>query len=205
MPRGRPRGRRPAAVLTSCGVCAALAGSLLLWAEPARLADAGALPGLVPDRAGAQPAALPPSPPQLLTLPGRSRTPVVPVAAGADGALRLPEAPDELGWWSLGAQPGAPRGTVLIAGHVDTADGGPGAFAALADVPVADRGGVTTADGRRHGYRIPARRVYDGDALPADLFTTTGPARLALVTCAGPYDDRAGRYEQNLVLYGQPV
>ncbi|MGK5530358.1 class F sortase [Streptomyces sp. URMC 129] len=200
-----PGGRRPAAALTAFGICAALAGSLLLWAEPARLADEGVLPGLAPDGAEARAAAPTASPPELLTLPGRSRAEVVPVAAGADGALDLPEAPHAVGWWQGGAQPGAARGTVLIAGHLDTAGGGDGPFAALPDVPVADRVEITSADGRRHGYRITARRTYDGDELPADLFAATGPARLALVTCAGRYDERTGRYEQNLVLYGRPV
>jgi hypothetical protein len=127
------------------------------------------------------------------------------VAADRAGALRLPAAEDELGWWSLGAQPGAATGTVLIAGHVDTADGRPGAFAVLRDLPAGATVEVTAADGTRHAYLVTGHRTYRQAGLPGDLFTASGPARLALVTCAGRYDREAGRYQENLVIYARPA
>ena len=42
-------------------------------------------------------------------------------------------------WWSDGAAPGAKTGTVLIAGHVDSAALGPGAFYRLKEARVGDR------------------------------------------------------------------
>jgi hypothetical protein len=195
--------RRPAAVLTVLGLCAALAGALLLPGRPVGPPDTGALPAGGP---AAAPRAVPVSPPDRLTLPGAhpAARRVVPVAADGAGALRLPPEPDTLGWWALGARPGETRGTVLLAGHLDTAGGAPGAFAALRDVRLPGRVEIRTADGRRHAYTLTARRTYDNASLPRDLFTADGPHRLALVTCAGRYDRAERRYERNLVLYGRP-
>ncbi|MEV4443433.1 class F sortase, partial [Streptomyces sp. NPDC049577] len=134
----------------------------------------------------------------------RFRAPVVPVAGRPDGTLEVPAPPDTVGWWALGGRPGAARGTVLLAGHVDSRDRGLGAFAALYDVPLGAHAVVTGADGRRHTYVITARRAYRREALPRGLFSDTGRPRLALVTCTGTYDRARHRYAQNLVLIGEP-
>ncbi|MFF8290536.1 class F sortase [Streptomyces sp. NPDC016309] len=175
--------------------------------DPVRAPDTGTLPGsaAAPPRAaaGREPAY---SPPVSLTIPGHLRpTPVDPVTADEDGAMAVPASPHRMGWWALGAPPGAARGTVLLAGHLDSADEGAGPFEALHDVPMDTRAQLTTADGRRHTYRIVARRTHAKEALPKDLFTPRGPARLALVTCTGDFDPDAHAYAGNLVLYAEPV
>ncbi len=119
--------------------------------------------------------------------------------------MAVPEAPRVGGWWVLGSALGAPRGTVLIAGHLDTRHSGPGTFALLHSLPLGARVVLTGADGRVYAYHITARRIYPQGALPGDLFTRAGTARLALITCAGRYDHAAGRYLENLVLYGKPT
>ncbi|MFG3506198.1 class F sortase [Streptomyces sp. NPDC047821] len=173
---------------------------------PARPPDTGVLPGAAaapPVAAGRAPAH---SPPVSLHVPGHLRPmPVDPVTADAAGVMAVPESPARLGWWALGAPPGAAHGTVLLAGHLDSAAEGAGPFEALHDVPMGARAQVTTADGARHTYRITARRTHAKKALPQDLFTPRGTARLALVTCAGDFDPDAHAYAENLVLYGEPV
>ncbi|WP_049714799.1 class F sortase [Streptomyces caatingaensis] len=143
------------------------------------------------------------SPPVRVEIRGRLVAAVVAVAADGHGALELPRPPGTVGWWALGARPGAGRGTVLIAGHLDTREYGPGAFAALRHVPRGAAVLVTGADGRAHRYVVTRRRSYAKEALPADLFSATGPPRLALVTCSGAYDRRRHRYAENLVLLGE--
>jgi hypothetical protein len=165
--------------------------------------DAGTVPdgsseAVVPDSSRA-------SPPRGLMVPGYLQASVVPVATDADGALLVPDSPDRLGWWALGALPGATHGTVLLAGHVDSRDQGLGAFAALRDVPIGTRVQVTAADDRSYSYVINARRTYRKEALPQDLFTGAGAARLALVTCTGRYNGSTHQYEENLVLFGVPA
>lgn len=167
--------------------------------------DPPGLPSGGPPVTAAHPGAPPGgSPPQRFSGPGGLRAAVRPVAADRDGGLSLPAAGDELGWWALGARPGDAAGTVLIAGHVDTPDGGPGLFAALPDLPVGSRVRLTGADGRQYPYTVTARRTHAADELPADLFTGSGPPRLALVTCTGSYDAAAARYRENLVVYAEP-
>ena len=46
---------------------------------------------------------------------------VVPVLAPG-GALDVPADPQVIGWWSAGPRPGSAAGTVVLAGHVDTAE-----------------------------------------------------------------------------------
>ncbi|MGK5638050.1 class F sortase [Streptomyces sp. URMC 126] len=145
------------------------------------------------------------SPPVAVEIPGRFRAEVVPVAADPGGALELPRSPGTVGWWALGARPGAPEGTVLLAGHVDTREYGLGVFAELRDVPLGTRAVITDAEGHPHSYLITERRSYPKEALPPRLFTDRGPARLALVTCAGTYDRQRHRYTRNLVLLGDAL
>jgi sortase (surface protein transpeptidase) len=130
---------------------------------------------------------------------------LVPVATGTDGALDPPAAPGKAGWWALGASAGAARGTLLVAGHVDTEAGDPGTFESLGRLEMGTTVEVTGVDGLIRAYRITARRGYPRQRLPAGLFSRHGPHRLALVTCGGAYDEEAGAYEGNLVLYGTPV
>ncbi|GAB2630201.1 DUF4142 domain-containing protein [Kribbella swartbergensis] len=144
-------------------------------------------------------------PPVRLALPGVVDAPVTPVATGSDGHLQVPKSPTDVGWWAAGAAPGSAGGTVLIAGHVDTARNGRGVFAALSQVQVGARVAVTAGDGDKHWYRIVARRTYRQEDLPPDLFRGAAKPRLALVTCIGSYDHSARRYTHNLVLYGVPL
>ncbi|WP_410789017.1 DUF4142 domain-containing protein [Kribbella sp. C-35] len=143
-------------------------------------------------------------PPVRLKLPGVLEASVQPVATGGNGQLQVPKSAADVGWWAAGAAPGSDGGTVLLAGHVDTAKGR-GVFAALSGVPVGTSVAVTGGDGGEHWYRIVARRTYKQEALPADLFHGAVKPRLALVTCTGSYDRTAHRYSENLVLYGVPL
>jgi hypothetical protein len=142
-----------------------------------------------------------PSVPTDVRGPHGFRARIVPVAAGRDGALNLPEDARSGAWWALGAPVGAARGTVLVAGHVDTRREGLGVFAALHALRPGTEIEVTGANRHTYRYVISARRTYPRQALPRDLFSRAGPHRLALVTCTGTYDRTTGGYDRNLVLY----
>ncbi|MEU0184983.1 class F sortase [Streptomyces sp. NPDC006207] len=181
----------------------AAAAGWLTWTTPQLgVTDSGTLPAGVHRPASDDQEA---SPPTRIHGPAGLDAVVVPVAARADGALDLPEDLHTGGWWALGAPLGAATGTVLIAGHVDSREDGLGTFAALYDIPVGGPITVTGADAKVRLYRVTARRTYQQERLPRDLFTRAGPHRLALITCAGPYDRAARRYERNLVLYATPT
>lgn len=131
--------------------------------------------------------------------------PVDPVSTRTDGSLALPASGRRAGWWAAGADPGAGRGTVVIAAHVGTAAEGPAPFAELAGLVPGDQVVVTTADGVRRHYAVSGRRTYRKAALPADVFARSGAPRLALVTCGGTWDARARSYDSNVVVWAVPA
>ena len=55
------------------------------------------------------------------------------------------------------------------------------------------------------GDDVDSIERFDQQALPAEVFARTGPERLRLVTCTGPYLPEAGGYQQNLVVTAVPV
>jgi hypothetical protein len=141
--------------------------------------------------------------PTRVLIPGlRADAPVDAVGVAAGGGLSIPEDADRLGWWIGSAMPAADRGTVLIAGHVDTVADGPGALFALEKLPMGARIDVHAGD-RVVGYRAVARRSYIKRRLPADLFRADTAPRLVLITCGGSFAD--GVYSHNVVLYAEPV
>lgn len=116
------------------------------------------------------------------------------------GALGIPENIRRVGWWRDGAKPGDSKGTVLLAGHVDSRKKGAGALYSLKS---ARRGDIVTVDSRR--YRVTSVRIVRKAALPTNIYTRTGPARLVVVTCGGPFDSRSGHYRDNVIVTATPV
>jgi hypothetical protein len=132
--------------------------------------------------------------------------PVAPVGIDIKhGVLGVPEDIERTGWWKDGQAPGATTGSILIAGHVDSAKAGAGAFFHLVEARRGDIVEVTAADGKTFRYRVTStRRMLKAD-LPLDVWSQTGPARLMLVTCGGPFDSSIGRYRDNIVVTAVPA
>jgi hypothetical protein len=159
-------------------------------ASPARTASAGPL----------RPAA--PAAPGTVTLPGQKVTaPVVAIGVRGDGQLEIPEEVRTVGWWVGSAPAGATRGSTVLAGHIDSKSQGVGALAALRDVSLGSPVVLTDVFGEPHAYTVTARRTYPKYALPRSVFSA---APLVLVTCGGPFDEKAGSYRDNIVVYAQP-
>lgn len=172
-------------------------GTPVVDGELARLL-AGEAPPPEPVRAG--------TPPVELALPARDvRAPVVAVTTGPGGALVLPEPPSTVGWWSPSALAGGAGGTTVLAGHVDSLEGGLGALAVLRHVAEGEEVVLVGADGRSVGYRVTGRRQYEKAELPPEVFTAGGPPRLVLITCGGDFDRRTRHYSDNVVVYAEPV
>ncbi|MBS2963481.1 class F sortase [Actinocrinis puniceicyclus] len=132
--------------------------------------------------------------------------PVVPIGVTANGALAIPSDIHTVGWYRYGPAPGALAGSVVIAGHVDSAGQGPGALFPLRAITVGAAVTVTTADGRAWHYRVIGRQEYPKAALPLSaLFSPAGTSRLTLLTCGGPFNHHTGSYLDNLVVTAVPV
>ncbi len=127
--------------------------------------------------------------------------PVAPVGIDLKaGALGVGPNIHRTGWWKDGALPGDPKGAVLIAGHVDSAKAGAGAFHDLHLAKKGDRVKVHTASGKTITYRVVSVHEHRKDALPADIYSLKGRARLVLVTCGGPFIPSQGHYRDNIVV-----
>jgi hypothetical protein len=231
----RPTGRWPGVLRSAAGavgVVLVVAGGALVvqQLDRPRFEPAGALPPATTSAPGppsavrpaplgpaaAGPAAVSASAPRVLVdasftptrigLAGLSvDAPVVPVDVEPGGALRIPVDPRVVGWWSGGAAPGSPVGTVLVTGHVDSATLGRGSLYALGQIPVGSRITLRTA-GRTQTYVVDARRRYGKAALPwRTLFAQGENPRLVLVTCGGAFDEATRHYSDNVVVVATPV
>jgi hypothetical protein len=181
---------------------------------PADGSVAGGVPGARPPTAPVPSASvgreLPARPvvfaPTRVVLPDGTAAPVVPVGLHPDGALVIPEDVRTVGWWTGGSEAGEAFGSVVVAGHVDSAARGIGVFAALRRLTP---GQVVELDGDGHRllYRIiSATRVPQAEiSSRAGIFRVDGEPRLVLVTCGGPFDRQRHRYQDNLVVVATPL
>lgn len=179
-----------------------LLSALALWQQPSTApSSAGSIP-IGGSGAGSRSANAEASVPDRLQVErGLIDAPVVPVQVSSS-ELQVPENARTVGWWSDGAAPGDERGTVVLAGHVDTVEG-PGALFRLETVDPGQRLVVQSAAGPRN-YRVEARQAYRKDRLPDDIFTVDGAPRLAVITCGGAFDESTRTYEYNVVVYAVP-
>ena len=110
------------------------------------------------------------------------------------------------GWYRYSAKPGSGEGSTVIVGHVDGVDQGAGAFYDLRQLRPGDTVTVTRADERRVTYEVVAREVFAKDRVPLrELFSRSGPERLTLITCGGPFDPASLEYTDNVVVTAVPV
>ena len=116
------------------------------------------------------------------------------------GALGAPKSIRHAGWWKDGQAPGARSGTILIAGHVDSARDGAGAFFSLHKAQIGAKVEVRAASGRTFTYRVTSVRSYRKNALPTSIYSGQGRPRLVLVTCGGPFNQATGHYRDNIVV-----
>ena len=143
--------------------------------------------------------------PVVVSLPGHQGASVVPEDVSR-GELTIPASVGTLGWWIGGVGlEGGTAGSMVIAGHVDSASQGLGYLAKLREVAAGERITVTGSDGSRRNYYVTGRRTYAKDrCLPEIIFSQSVQARLVLITCTGRFDSATGRYEDNLVVYAVP-
>jgi hypothetical protein len=151
--------------------------------------------------------ALPPAANEIA--PVRLRIPAIAVDARVDPVsidaatndFAVPPSIDIVGWYRHGPGLAATAGSVVIAGHVDGAGQGPGAFFRLRDLAMGAVIEVRGADGRLVRYAVVARETYDKSAIPLDrYFARDGSPRLTLITCGGPFDRTTRSYRDNVVV-----
>ena len=128
--------------------------------------------------------------------------PVRPVGVTPDGELEIPGA-TEAGWYRLGAAPGQ-AGATVVAAHISW-QGSTGPFLRLAELEPGAVVDLTLADGATRRYQVVSRAQYGKLSLPKEIWRTTGPETLVLITCGGAFNREIRRYADNVVVAAVPI
>ncbi|MEV5434654.1 class F sortase [Streptomyces sp. NPDC052682] len=146
--------------------------------------------------------ALPPSPPDRIRIPAiRVNAPLTGLGLTRTGSLDVPPAdrPDLAGWYQAGTTPGE-RGTAIVAGHVDNADG-PAVFYSLGALKRGDTIEVDRRDGGVAVFTVDAVEVYPAKDFPDEKVYGAAPRpELRVITCGGGYARGTG-YQGNVVVF----
>lgn len=192
-------------------------GLVSWWQQPGSSSSGtgpGGAAGSAPSSAAAtaeQEAGGPPAARELPTRPGDPvsvRLPALGVEAPVDAVglrgdvLVPPSDPSRVGWWGGGAEPGAARGSALLAGHTVHTGGG-----ALDDLERLRPGDRVVVEGRRAEatYVVGSVRTFAKGRLAREaerLFRQDGPHRLVLLTCE---DWDGSAYRSNVVVTARPA
>ncbi len=128
--------------------------------------------------------------------------PVTKVGASG-GAMAIPRDPSLLGWLRQTATAEDVVGSSVVAGHITSTSGRPGALTELAHARPGMTATWTDARGSVHRFVVGAVRKYSrAEALPAAIFRTDGPHVLRLITCTDRVRlaDGTFHYANNLVV-----
>lgn len=122
---------------------------------------------------------------------------------GLDDRQRMdvPKDFNNVGWYKLGYFPGE-RGSVVMAGHVDTKEGAPAVFSDVNKLKEGDEIIVKDSIDKTYKYIVVDKQLFPYDKVP--LFTVFGAndyERLNLITCSGAFDEGKNNYSERLVVY----
>jgi sortase (surface protein transpeptidase) len=124
--------------------------------------------------------------------------PIEPVGLDAQHRIAMASSGGRVGWFRESPWPGRP-GSAILDGHL-TYSSGPAVFADLGRLRAGDLLTLVDAAGQMVAFRVDALERYAPTASPTGLFASSGPARLALITCAGTWNQAAATYSERLVV-----
>ncbi|MFD4608390.1 class F sortase [Streptomyces sp. NPDC058440] len=146
--------------------------------------------------------ALPPSPPVRIRIPSiRIDAPLTGLGLTKSGSLEVPPAGDKnlAGWYEAGTTPGE-RGTAIVAGHVDNAQG-PAVFYNLGALKKGSTIEVDRRDGGIAVFTVDAIEVYQAKDFPDEkVYGVAKRPELRIITCGGGYSRSTG-YQGNVVVF----
>lgn len=121
-----------------------------------------------------------------------------------EGALETP-APgpfyDDAAWYRHSPTPGS-LGPAVLLGHVDSAKDGPSVFFRLGELRQGDRVAVTRADDSVAIFVVDEVHRYAKNDFPTErVYGDIDHAGLRIITCGGAFDDAAGHYLDNIVVF----
>jgi len=123
--------------------------------------------------------------------------PIDSVGLDRTGAMAAPATLDHVGWYDAGPSPGQ-AGDAVVDGHFGAEH--PAVFRNLRLLRPGDQVRIVWPNGHTISFTVTAAEVVKADARPAGVFSTSGPARLTLITCAGAWDPAAATYVDRLLV-----
>ena len=100
---------------------------------------------------------------------------VLPIGVERGGELEIPEDVRTVGWYRFGPGPGDRQGSVVMSGHIDSAEQGKGSFFRLRELRPGNTVLVRMSSGRSWRYRVVAREVWPKTVVPLDrIFSRSG-------------------------------
>ncbi|MGC0379179.1 class F sortase [Streptomyces sp. SAI-229] len=151
--------------------------------------------------------AVPPLPyavPDRVVIPGiQVDAPVIPVGLDAEGWVDAPppQDPNLAGWFTGAVSPGE-KGTAVVVGHVDNAQG-PAVFYGLGALKKGNRVEIIRQDGKTAVFEIYGIEVFAKNDFPGDrVYASKGAAELRVITCGGGFSPQNG-YDGNVVVFAR--
>jgi sortase A len=120
------------------------------------------------------------------------------VEVDQQGNLGVPSDPARTAWYQAGPAPGE-QGDAVIDGHLDWTTG-PAVFWRLDQLQAGDEIDVFSENGDQLRFTVTEKGHYPYDSHPSGLFSTQGPRRLSLITCAGSWDRSQRTYLERLIV-----
>ncbi|MFE2278504.1 class F sortase [Streptomyces sp. NPDC059454] len=133
----------------------------------------------------------------------RVDAPVIPVGLDAEGWVDAPppQDPNLAGWFTGAVSPGE-KGTAVVVGHVDNAQG-PAVFYGLGALKKGNRVEITRKDGKTAVFEIYGIEVFAKNNFPGDrVYASKGTAELRVITCGGGFSPQNG-YDGNVVAFAR--
>lgn len=150
------------------------------------------------------------TPNKIQRLPKRLTIPIINVSAlveyvgtTANNEMGVPRDTDNVGWFSLGTQPGN-AGSAVIAGHFTKENGEDGVFANLDKLKSGDKIYIEDIKGIITVFTVRENKMYDPGYAP-DVFKMSDRAQLNLVTCDGFWNNNKNSYTKRLVVFADIV
>ena len=117
------------------------------------------------------------------------------------GTLGVPTDAANVGWYELGAKPGQ-KGTAIIDGHLDAADGSAGVFSKLHLLTPGDVIMVIDDNEKNIKFTVKSLKAYHAQDLAPEIFNQNDNGiRLNLITCEGIWDYNKATYSERLVVF----
>lgn len=141
-----------------------------------------------------------------VTIPALQVTAPVVAEGVTGGSLDIPGDVHHVGWDDQTPPPGHP-GVTLLAGHVNWVGQGEGALGQIDQLVPGDQV-ILDWQGTKTTWTVDATpRLSPNTVIHRSLFSDTGPPRLVLVTCGGPFQQTStgGSYADNVIVTATPA